>query len=107
MHHWILVPRESDVANLARLLRLHQCFERSVLREESIRVFQADVLVVLHQVDVIRLKPRERFIDLLRRRLPGASIELGHQERLLPVAIAQRPSHTELALAIVIVPAVV
>jgi len=44
---------------------------------------------------------------LLRGGLLGPPIDLRHQKSFLPVAIAQRFTHADLALAVVVVPAVI
>src|SRR5262249_22774396 len=49
----------------------------------------------------------QRLVDLPRGRSLGAAVEFGHQEDLLPVAIAQGVAHSPLRLAVDVVPAVV
>ena len=106
MHHRILVPGEADVANLAGLLRFQQRIHHALV-EEPVRIFHADVLVILHQVHLVRLQPLQRFVDLLRGGGLGAAVELGHQEHLLAVTVAQSLAHPDLALAVHVIPAVV
>ena len=48
-----------------------------------------------------------RLVDLLGGGLFGAAVDLGHQEDLLAVAVAQGLAHADFADAVVIVPAVV
>src|SRR6185437_7823182 len=81
--------------------------KRAALREETVGIFQPDIFVILNQIDTVRLKAFQRLIDLARRSLFGTAIEFGHQERLPAIAIAKRLPHADLALAVVVVPAVV
>src|ERR1039457_3999760 len=64
MHRRILMPGEADVPNLPRLFRIHQGFERPAGGEEAVGILHPDVLVILNQVNVIRLQSPQRFIDL-------------------------------------------
>jgi hypothetical protein len=64
VHRGILVTREADVADLPGLFCLQQCFERPAGCEESVRILHPDVLVVLHEIDDIRLQSLERLVDL-------------------------------------------
>src|SRR5215831_12807858 len=56
---------------------------------------------------MIRLQAMERFVNLFGSLLPGPAVNFGHDEGLLPVAIAQRLAHTGLALAAVVIPGIV
>ena len=107
MDHGILVPGEADETDLSRLLRFEHRFHRSALGEDAVRVLHPDDFVDLHQVDVIRLQPQEAFVDLPGRGRLGATVDLGHEEDLLAVAVAQGLAHADLAGAVVVVPAVV
>ena len=90
----ILVAREADIADFAGLLRLLKRLDGPVLGEAAVGILHAQVFVNLHEVDVIRLQPLERFIDLAGGCLPGAPVNLGHEEDLLPIpAIGQGLSH--------------
>ena len=106
MNVGVLVPGEADVAELPRLLGLEQRLHRPFI-EEAVRVFHADHLVILHQIDVVGLEALERFIDLPGGGGLGAPVELGHEEDLLPVAVAQRLTHQHFALAVHVVPGIV
>ena len=53
MHQGIFVPGESDEPDLAGFLGFEQSFQRSIRRKETVRIFQADIFVELHQVHVI------------------------------------------------------
>src|ERR1035441_3669998 len=84
MHRRILVPGEADVANLPRLFRIHQRFERPAGGEEAVGIFHPDVLVKLNQVDVIRLQSSdtfERFFTL------GSNIERIESRSLTGVSL--------------------
>jgi hypothetical protein len=61
----------------------------------------------LQQIDGIRLEPLERLIKLLGGGLPGASIDFGHEENLLAVAVTQSLAHADFALAVVVIPGIV
>ena len=61
----------------------------------------------LHQVDVVCLQPGQGLLQLLLSRGAGASVDLGHQESLLAIAIREGFAHALFAGAVVIVPAVV
>ncbi|GEM_PF-4943708 len=63
--------------------------------------------MVLHQVDSIGLEPLERFIELLGGGLFRPAVDLRHQENFLPIAVAQRLAHPELAAAVMVIPRVV
>src|ERR1039457_3582392 len=56
---------------------------------------------------MIRLKPLQRILDLPGGGLPGPPVDLGHEEHLLPVAVAQRLAHAHLAAAVMVIPAIV
>ena len=61
-------------------------FHGAALGKDAVRIVEADDFVMLQQVDVVRLEPLQGFIDLAGGGFLGAAIDLGHQERLLPVA---------------------
>jgi hypothetical protein len=63
--------------------------------------------VVLDQVDAVGLQTAERFVQLSRGLALGAAVDLGHQEYPVPIAVLERLAHPELALALVVVPAIV
>jgi hypothetical protein len=56
MNMRVLVPGESDVADLACLPGIDEGFMRSAFREYAVRIFESDNLMVLYQIDVIRLQ---------------------------------------------------
>src|SRR5271169_6893278 len=107
MHGGILVAGEADVADLARLLRLLQRFEGPVCAKETVGVLHPDGLVVLQEVDRVRLQTLQGFDDLPGRGSLRAPVELRHEENALSVAIAESLAHPALALPIVVVPAVI
>ena len=78
VNHGILVPCKADETDLARLLRLFQRLPRPTWGKETVRILQADVLVELHQVDMVGLQPLQRLVDLPRRRVLGAAVKLRH-----------------------------
>src|SRR3989454_7184074 len=102
-----LVAGEPDVAVLAGALRRYHRFQRTVGPEHPLRVRHPDHLVELHEVDAVGLEPAQRLIDLLRRRVLVATVDLGHEKHFVAIAVAQRLSHADLARPTVVVPAVV
>ena len=102
-----LVPGETDVADLARLFGLEHRFHCPARRKNTLGIVHPDDLVELQEVDVVGLEPAEGFFDLPRRRVPIAPVDLGHQKRALPVPVAQRLAHSDLALPAIVIPAVV
>src|SRR5438094_7133206 len=102
-----LVASEPYVADLAGALRRYHRFQRTVGPEHPLRVRHPDHLVELHEVDAVGLEPAQRLIDLLRRRVLVATVDLGHEKHVVAIAVAQRLSHAELARPTVVVPAVV
>src|ERR1035437_9386023 len=103
----VFVAGEADVADLAGFLCLLEGFDGPAVGEAAVGILHAQVLVDLHEVDVVGLQPLERFVDLAGGGLLCASVKLGHEEDLLAVAVAQRLAHPDLAFAVVVVPAVV
>ena len=88
MNDWVLVPGESDVADLARLFCLEHGFLRATLGKDPIRVLHPDHLVMLQQIDMVGLQALEGVFDLLGCPLPRAAVDLGHQKNFFPVAVA-------------------
>ena len=103
----VLVPGETDVSDLTGLLRLQHGCHRAVFGEDAIRVFHSNDLMMLHQVDAVRLQALQAFVNLFGRELLRAPVNLRHQEHLVAVTIAQRFAHPDFAPAVVIIPAVV
>jgi len=101
MNVGVLVPvkrRSGACRPSGREQRLHRPFI-----EEAVRVFHADHLVILHQIDVVGCKrwrnsPNLRAVAALVR--PS---NLVMKEDLLPVAVAQRLTHQHFALAVHVV----
>ena len=56
---------------------------------------------------MIGLQPLERLLNLPGGGLFGPAVDLGHEEDLLAVAVAQGLAHADFAVAVVVVPAVV
>ncbi len=104
----VFVAGEADEADLAGLPRFQDGFQRTALGEDAVRVLHPQDFVELDQVQVVRLEPRQRLVELTGRRGFGTAVELGHQEHFPPVAaLRQRLAHADLAVAVVVVPAVV
>src|SRR5207248_2003851 len=76
--------------------------------KDAVRVVVTQNLVMLNKIDMICLQPSQRLLDLLRSRLLRASVDLRHQEDLLPIAsLGQGIAHARLAAPAVVIPAVV
>src|SRR5258708_3999503 len=102
-----LMSSETDVPYFALLLSLQRGFHPATFSEDPVRIGVANNFMKLQQINAFGLKPPKRFLNLLRRRLSRASVNLGHEKRFLPVAIPKRLAHANFALAAVIVPAVI
>src|ERR1019366_7925870 len=100
-------PRKSDAANLARLSRRHHRFMSPAFRKNTIRIVEADDLMMLHQIDMIGLQPFQASLDLPLGHLFGAPVDLRHQKYFLAIAVLQGLPHPDFALAFVVVPAVI
>ena len=101
------MPGEPDVSHLTGALRLQHGCHRAVFGEDAIRVFHPNDLMMLHQVDAVRLQALQAFVNLFGCELLRAPVNLRHQEHLVAVTIAQRFAHPDFAAAVVIIPAVV
>jgi len=107
MYARVFVPGEANVADCARLLRLDQCRVGTFRIEDTVWVFKAQNLMVLHQVDVIRIEPLQGFIQLPYCSLFRTPVNFRHQEHPLAIAITQCLAHANLADTIVVVPRIV
>ena len=103
----IFVAGEADEADLARLLRRQHGLHGAALGEDAVGVFQADDLVELHEVDDVGLQPLEATRRSARRPTPCVRPSILVIRKTFAVAVAQRLAHADLALAVVVVPAVV
>ncbi len=103
----VLVSGKADVAKLTCLTRLHERGIGAFRTEDSMRVLEADDLVMLHEIDAVGLEAAEGLVELLCRLAPGSPVDLRHQERPAPVPITKGLPHPDLAGPVVIVPAVV
>jgi hypothetical protein len=56
MDQRILVPGKTDVANLAGFLRLQQSLDWPLDGKETVGIFEADIFVILDQIDVVCLE---------------------------------------------------
>src|ERR1035441_4892398 len=107
MHSGTLVARKADIADFSRLFSLKHRFHGAAGREDAVRIVHTDDLVELQEIDMAGLQAAQRFFDLVRSSVLVASIDFGHQECALAIAVAQRLAHAKLALPAVVVPAVV
>src|SRR5271169_1874789 len=107
MDVWTLVAGEADITDLARLLRLQDDLHRSAFGKNAVRVGIANHFMELEQIDSIRLKPSQGFIELCRSSGFVSAVDLGHQECFLAIAIAQGFAHSNFTLSTVVVPAVI
>ena len=103
----VLVSGETDVTQLSCLPRRQQGGVGAVIGEDAVRVFEAEHLVMLDQVDAVGFQPAQRLFELPGRFLPGAPVDLRHQKRPVAVPVAQGPPHPPLTLPAVVVPGVV
>ncbi len=56
VHKRILVAREAYVANLSGLLCLCQCLKGAIRGKEPVRIFQANVFVILDEIEMVCLQ---------------------------------------------------
>jgi hypothetical protein len=103
----IFVRSEPYEPDLTRSFGLFRRLQRLARRKGTVRILQPDILVKLHRVDMVRLQPPQRLVDLSRRRFLGATVELRHQEDLFPVSVPERLAQDHFALSAVVVPAVI
>lgn len=101
------VSGEPDEPRFAGFAGLGERLDRAAFGKRAVGIGHANDFVQLQEVEVIGLEPVEGFVDLFGGEFAGASVDLGHQERLGPVAVAQGQAHADFAGAIVVVPAVV
>src|ERR1700683_4818784 len=64
VHAWILVTREANVADFARLLCFLNSFYGPALCENKIRSVQANYLMELQEIDRVRLQASQRLFNL-------------------------------------------
>src|SRR5258705_4882729 len=107
VHYRILMPCEADVANLAGLLCVQHRLHCPAGSKDSIRVLKTNNLMKLHQVHVVGLQATQRFVNLSCCRFLCTSVDFGHQEGLLPIAVTERFAHANLAATVVLIQAVV
>lgn len=105
----VFVAGEADEAAFAGLLRFLQGFDGAAFGEGLVGVFEADAFVELPEVEVVGLEAAQGFIELFERGFFRATVDFGHEENLVAVAIAQRFAHAGFAdaVAVVVIPAVV
>src|SRR5262245_35941179 len=107
MYERILMTSESDETNLSRLARFEQRRVCTFFSKDAMRIFVAQNLVMLDQIDMIGLQPFERLVQLFCRILLCAAVDLRHQKDALAITILERLAHALFARAFVVVPAVV
>jgi len=83
----VFVAGETDETNLASFLGVEHGLLRAALGKDAVRIFKADDLVMLNEIETVGLEALEGFIDLLSGFVFGAAVELGHEEDLLAIAI--------------------
>src|ERR1039458_5873059 len=106
MNERILMAGKTDVTDLPCLPGVHHGFDRPAGCKDSVRVFQSDDLMQLHQINSIRLQPLQGFINLPRGRRLGAAVALGHEKDFLAVAVTQSLPHANFAGPAIVIPAV-
>src|SRR5271169_6377160 len=104
MHAGILVTCEADVADFAGLFRRLNGLDGPARSEDRVRIVEANDLMELKEVDHVRLQASERLLNLPGSGVLIPSIDLCHQEDFLPVTIAERLAHSDLADAAVVIP---
>src|SRR5260370_42715581 len=103
----IFMDGKSDVPQLAGLARRDQGGVGPVFVKDSMRIFETKNFMMLNKIDAIDLQTFERFVELLSRFLFRPAVNLGHDERLRPIAVAQGFAHANFAGALVIVPTII
>src|SRR5438552_4640014 len=98
---------ETDIADSSRFLGLERSFHRPAGGEDAVRIGRANDFVKLQEVDMIGLEPAKRFFDLVGGSFLVATVDFRHEECSPAIAVAECLAHTDLALPIVIVPAVI
>ena len=101
----MLVPGESDVAHLARLLGFQGEGEAPPL-EDPIRVVVVVRLVKLPQIDVVGLHPSQAVFQALPGEFLVATRVLGHQEDLVATPL-EGLAHELFGVTVVVRPSVV
>src|ERR1700752_1124986 len=100
MNFWVFMTCEPDVADLPGSARLEQRRVRSLGIEDAMGILEPKHLVVLHEVDAVRLEPAQRFVELALRLGSRTAVDLGHQEHSFAITIAKRLAHPHLARAV-------
>ena len=103
----VFVSGEADVTELPRFARLDERRIGAVVIENAVRILVAENLVVLDQVNAVGLEATEGLFDLPSGFFFRTAVDLGHQEYLVPVAVAERFAHPGFAGAVIVVPAVI
>src|SRR5208337_1113288 len=103
----IFVTGKTDIAYFACLLSLQHRLLGSSLCKDPVGILGTNHLVMLQKIDPVCLESLQGFVKLLRRRLLGTAIELGHQEDFFAITVPKRFAHPNFAGPVVIVPAVI
>ena len=103
----VFVASESDIANFACLLRFEKRPHRAVFRKDPVGILEPNHFVMLQEIDMTALEPRQRFIDLFGSFFSGAAIHFRHHECLVPIAALQGFANSLFAVAVIVVPRVV
>src|ERR1700741_3373570 len=96
-----LVARETDKADFPGLLGFQDSFHPAAFRKDAIRVGVANHLVKLEEIDPVGLQSAQGLVELACSGGLGASVDFGHKESFLAIAVPQRVSHANFALAAV------
>ena len=103
----VLVAGEANVPDLAGFASGNRGFDCAADAEDAVGIFHPDDLMELHKVDHVCLQTAQRLFELLIIRVRGAAVHLGHEQDLLPVAVAECLAHANLGQAVAVIPAVV
>src|SRR4029077_9261729 len=102
-----LMSGKTDVTDLTLFFRLEDCLHTAPGAHDPRRISLPNHLMKLQQINMVGLEAAERFFELFGGCFLCLTVDLGHEESLLPVAVPQRLTHADFALATVVVPAVV
>ena len=107
---WRFMSGEADVAGLALLLRLEHRFGAAAGRENPLGIVLPDNLMDLPEIEVVGLQALQAVLEFEHRvrGYPIVGAILGHQERLLSVAVLREGlAHPHFTGARVVFPRVI
>src|SRR5258705_3409649 len=107
MNARILVPSESNVTNLSCVACFQQRRVRSFVVKDTVRIFEPENFMMLHEVDMVDIQTSQGFIQLPGSFLLRTSVNLCHKKRALTITIAKCFAHACLTCAFIVIPAVV